>query len=113
MKRAVRPRGGAPTGVREAALAETEIRSPFAGLVTRRDRQAGDVVVPGTPIFQVVAVDEMWASVGVDEARMAADREVIQATLLRTRFNIARAAQELSVSRMTLYRRLRKLGITR
>ena len=51
--------------------------------------------------------------VTLDEARMAADREVIQATLLRTRFNIARAAQELSVSRMTLYRLMEKYDIRR
>lgn len=51
--------------------------------------------------------------VTLDEARMAADREVIQATLLRTRFNIARSAQELSVSRMTLYRLMEKYDIRR
>jgi DNA-binding NtrC family response regulator len=51
--------------------------------------------------------------VTLDEARMVADREVIQATLLRTRFNIARAAQELSVSRMTLYRLMEKYDIRR
>lgn len=51
--------------------------------------------------------------VTLDEARMAADREVIQSTLLRTRFNIARAAQELSVSRMTLYRLMEKYDIRR
>jgi len=49
----------------------------------------------------------------LDEARMAADRETIHATLLRTRFNIARAAQELSVSRMTLYRLMEKYDIRR
>ncbi|MBE2294799.1 MAG: sigma-54-dependent Fis family transcriptional regulator [Phycisphaerales bacterium] len=51
--------------------------------------------------------------VTLDEARMAADRETIQATLLRTRFNIARAAQELGVSRMTLYRLMEKYDIRR
>jgi DNA-binding NtrC family response regulator len=51
--------------------------------------------------------------VTLDEARMAADRETIEATLLRTRFNIARAAQELSVSRMTLYRLMEKYDIRR
>ncbi len=49
----------------------------------------------------------------LDEARMAADREVIEATLLRTRFNIARASQELGVSRMTLYRLMEKYDIHR
>lgn len=51
--------------------------------------------------------------VTLDEARMVADREAIQATLLRTRFNIARAAQELGVSRMTLYRLMEKYDIRR
>ncbi len=51
--------------------------------------------------------------VTLDEARMAADRDVIQSTLLRTRFNIARAAQELGVSRMTLYRLMEKYDIRR
>jgi len=51
--------------------------------------------------------------VTLDEARMAADRETIQATLLRTRFNIARASQELGVSRMTLYRLMEKYDIRR
>lgn len=51
--------------------------------------------------------------VTLDEARMAADRETIQSTLLRTRFNIARAAQELGVSRMTLYRLMEKYDIRR
>lgn len=51
--------------------------------------------------------------VTLDEARMAADRDAIQATLLRTRFNIARAAQELGVSRMTLYRLMEKYDIRR
>ncbi len=49
----------------------------------------------------------------LNEARMAADREAIQATLQRTRFNIARAAQELGVSRMTLYRLMDKYDIRR
>lgn len=49
----------------------------------------------------------------LDEARMSADREIIQSTLLRTRFNIARASQELDVSRMTLYRLMEKYDIRR
>lgn len=49
----------------------------------------------------------------LDDARMAADREAIESTLLRTRFNIARAAQELAISRMTLYRLMEKYDIRR
>ena len=32
-----------------ARLADTQIRAPFAGLVTRRQRDPGDVVMPGNP----------------------------------------------------------------
>lgn len=49
----------------------------------------------------------------IDEARTAADRETISAALLRTRFNIARAAQDLGISRMTLYRLMEKCNIQR
>lgn len=37
----------------------------------RRDRDPGDVVVPGSSILLLVALDEMWVSAWVDETRMA------------------------------------------
>jgi RND family efflux transporter MFP subunit len=38
----------------EKALANTEIRAPFAGVVSERDVSAGDVIGPGSPMFGVV-----------------------------------------------------------
>ena len=52
-------------------LAFTEVRSPYNGLVTRRDRDAGGVVVPGASILQIVATNEIWVSAWVDETAMA------------------------------------------
>lgn len=52
-------------------LAFTEMRSPYDGLVTRRDRDPGGVVVPGASILQVVATNEIWVSAWVDETAMA------------------------------------------
>jgi HlyD family secretion protein len=52
-------------------LAFTEMRSPFDGLVTRRDRDPGAVVVPGASVLQVVATNEIWVSAWVDETAMA------------------------------------------
>jgi HlyD family secretion protein len=51
-------------------LAFTEIRSPYDGLVTRRDRDPGGIVVPGASILQLVATNEIWVSAWVDETAM-------------------------------------------
>jgi HlyD family secretion protein len=52
-------------------MAFTELRSPYDGLVTRRDRDAGGIVVPGSSILQLVATDEIWISAWVDETAMS------------------------------------------
>ncbi|MCC6821417.1 MAG: efflux RND transporter periplasmic adaptor subunit [Verrucomicrobia subdivision 3 bacterium] len=52
-------------------LAFTEMRSPYDGLVTRRDRDPGGIVVPGGSILQLVATNEIWVSNWVDETAMA------------------------------------------
>lgn len=48
-------------------LSFTQIKSPYAGLVTRRDRDPGGVVVPGSSILQVISTNELWISAWVDE----------------------------------------------
>lgn len=55
----------------EIRLAETVIRAPFGGLITRRHREPGDVLVPGSPVFSLIATDELWVSAWVDETEMA------------------------------------------
>ena len=52
-------------------MAFTEIRSPYDGLVTRRDRDPGGIVVPGASILQLVATNEIWVSAWVDETAMS------------------------------------------
>ena len=54
----------------EERLADTRISAPFAGLVVRRDREPGDVVVPGSTIIEVVSTDSLWVSAWVDETAM-------------------------------------------
>jgi HlyD family secretion protein len=51
-------------------LAFTEMHSPYDGLVTRRDRDPGGIVVPGASILQLVATNEIWVSAWVDETAM-------------------------------------------
>lgn len=52
-------------------LGFTRILSPYDGLVVRRDRDPGGVVVPGTSLLQVADTNEMWISAWVDETAMA------------------------------------------
>ncbi len=52
-------------------LTFTQILSPYAGLVTRRDRDAGGVVVPGSSILQLISTNELWISAWVDETAAA------------------------------------------
>lgn len=54
----------------QARLADTRITAPFDGLVVRRDREVGDIVVPGASICLLVSVREMWISAWVDESAM-------------------------------------------
>ena len=53
----------------KARLAYTVITAPFDGLIVRRDRDPGDVVVPGTSILYLVSLKEVWVSAWVDETR--------------------------------------------
>ena len=41
---------------------------PFDGLITRRDRDLGDIVVPGACIFQLISTEDIWVSAWVDES---------------------------------------------
>jgi RND family efflux transporter MFP subunit len=51
-------------------LTFTRILSPYDGLVTRRDRDPGGVVVPGSSLLQLVSTNELWISAWVDETAM-------------------------------------------
>ena len=55
----------------QARLGDTRIYSPFSGLIVRRDRDVGDIVVPGATIFRLVSTREMWVSAWIDETSMA------------------------------------------
>lgn len=57
---------------RKEQLAFTEIHSPYDGLIIRRDRDPGDVLVPGASLMQVISLNELWVSAWVDETAMPA-----------------------------------------
>jgi HlyD family secretion protein len=53
-----------------ARLGDTLIAAPFDGLIVRRDRDPGDVVVPGTSIFLLISTRSLWVRAWVDETEM-------------------------------------------
>jgi RND family efflux transporter MFP subunit len=56
---------------RQALLADSRVSAPFDGLIVRRFRDPGDIVVPGSPALTLVSLDEIWVSAWVDETEMA------------------------------------------
>jgi HlyD family secretion protein len=51
-------------------LGYTRILSPYDGLVVRRDRDPGGVVVHGGSLLQLISTDEIWVSAWVDETAL-------------------------------------------
>lgn len=54
----------------EARLADAKLVAPFDGMVIERQRDAGAIVVPGSPILQLISLDELWISAWVDETEI-------------------------------------------
>ena len=52
-------------------LKDTLIHSPFDGIVVQRNREPGDVVVPGSSILDIISTNELWISAWVDETALA------------------------------------------
>ena len=52
-------------------LTDTEILAPFDGLIVKRNREPGDVVVPGSSILTLISLDELWVRAWIDETEMA------------------------------------------
>ena len=62
-----------------AKLLDTHIKAPFDGLIVRRNREPGDVVVPGSSVLTLISTDELWISAWVDETEMAKVKQGQQA----------------------------------
>jgi HlyD family secretion protein len=60
----------------------TDIIAPMDGLITVRKAEVGDIIAPGTPIFQMVDLDEIWVAAWIDETKVAQLREGQPATII-------------------------------
>ncbi len=55
----------------QARLADTVVTAPIDGLIVLRSRDPGDIAVPGNPVLNLVATDELWITAWVDETEMS------------------------------------------
>lgn len=58
--------------LRQQQMTFTEIHATYDGLIIRRDRDPGDVLVPGASLMQLISLKELWVSAWVDETAMPA-----------------------------------------
>ncbi|TSA05933.1 MAG: efflux RND transporter periplasmic adaptor subunit [Deltaproteobacteria bacterium] len=63
------------THAAEALHNYTRILAPMDGLITSRKAEVGTIVAPGTPIFQMVDLDQVWVAAWIDLAQVAQLRE--------------------------------------
>jgi HlyD family secretion protein len=55
----------------QAQLAYTVVRASFDGLIVKRNRDPGDIVVPGSMVLDMISLDELWISAWVDETLLS------------------------------------------
>ena len=53
----------------------TRILAPMDGLITVRKAEIGTTIAPGTPIFQMVDLDQIWVAAWIDATKVAQLRE--------------------------------------
>lgn len=56
---------------RRALLGDAEIVAPSDGLIVQRQRDPGDIAVPGSAILTLVSTKELWITAWVDETEMS------------------------------------------
>lgn len=54
----------------QAQFAYTVINAPFDGLIVKRSRDSGDIVIPGSMILDMISLEQLWVSAWVDETML-------------------------------------------
>jgi RND family efflux transporter MFP subunit len=55
----------------QAQLAYTVIAAPFDGLVVKRYRDPGGIVVPGNMVLELISLEQLWISAWLDETLLS------------------------------------------
>jgi HlyD family secretion protein len=69
------------THAAEALHGYTRIVAPMDGLITVRKAEVGTTVAPGSPIFQMVDLDQIWVAAWIDLSQIAQIKEGQKATI--------------------------------
>jgi HlyD family secretion protein len=56
---------------RKAILADTAVVAPVDGLIVQRQRDPGDIAVPGSAVLSLISTKELWITAWVDETEMS------------------------------------------
>jgi len=56
---------------RKALLKDTAVLAPFDGLIVQRQRDPGDIAVPGSAVLSLISTKELWVTAWVDETEMS------------------------------------------
>ncbi len=56
---------------RKALLEDTAVLAPCDGLIVQRQRDPGDIAVPGSAVLSLISTKELWISAWVDETEMS------------------------------------------
>lgn len=56
---------------RKEQMTFTQILAPYDGLIIRRNRDPGDMLVPGGSLMEMISLDEIWVSAWVDETAIS------------------------------------------
>ena len=59
--------GEASVGLANIVLGYTRLTAPFDGVITVRQAELGEVVVPGTPVVSIADLDHVWLRAYVNE----------------------------------------------
>ncbi len=78
-----------------ASLATMAIKAPFAGVITVRHREPGEIVAMGAPVLSLMNPAERWVRIFVPEARVGALRLGQRATITCDSYPERRYAGEL------------------
>ncbi len=57
--------------LRKAQLDDSQIRAPFDGIIIRRERDPGNIVIPGSEILSLISTKDLWVRAWVDETKLA------------------------------------------
>jgi len=68
-------------GLSRVNLEYTTLRAPFAGVITVRQTELGEVVVPGTPVVTLADLDHIWLRAYVAETDLGRVRWGQEATI--------------------------------